>query len=94
MARPKIEPKNVESKFEINEIFFSKTDLKGIILDGNEVFYRVAKYSPEELIGKPHNIVRHPDMPKVVFKLLWQYIQNCQPFAGYVKNLAKDGSYY
>ena len=92
MRRP--EPKNVESPFNIDEMFFSKTDLKGIILDGNEVFYRVAKYSPEEMIGKPHNIVRHPDMPKVVFKLLWQFIQNCKPFAGYVKNLAKDGSYY
>ena len=92
MRRP--EPKNVESPFNIDEMFFSKTDLKGIIIDGNEVFYRVAKYSPEEMIGKPHNIVRHPDMPKVVFKLLWQFIQNCKPFAGYVKNLAKDGSYY
>ena len=92
MRRP--EPKNVESPFNIDEMFFSKTDLKGIILDGNEVFYRVAKYSPEEMIGKPHNIVRHPDMPKVVFKLLWQFIQDCKPFAGYVKNLAKDGSYY
>ncbi len=92
MKKP--EPKNVESQFNIDEMFFSKTDLKGIILDGNEVFYRVSKYSPEEMIGKPHNIVRHPDMPKVVFKLLWDYIKACRPFSGYVKNLAKDGSYY
>ena len=92
MRRP--EPKNVESQFNIDEMFFSKTDLKGIILDGNEVFYRVSKYPPEEMIGKPHNLVRHPDMPKVVFKLLWDYIKKDKPFAGYVKNLAKDGSYY
>jgi len=90
----RLEAKNVESQFNIDEMFFSKTDLKGIILDGNEVFYRVSKYSPEEMIGKPHNIVRHPDMPKVVFKLLWDFIKNDKPFAGYVKNLAKDGSYY
>ncbi len=93
-ARNRPTPKNVETPLKIDELFFSKTDLKGIILDGNEVFYRIAKYSREELIGKPHNIVRHPDMPRVVFKLLWEYIQNDRPFAGYVKNLAKDGSYY
>jgi len=92
--RNKIAPKNVESTFKISELFFSKTDLKGVILDGNEVFYRIAKYSKEELIGKPHNIVRHPDMPRIVFKMLWDYIKNDKPFAGYVKNLAKDGSYY
>ena len=94
MAKVKITPKNVESPFKINELFFSKTDLKGIILDGNDIFYRVAKFSREELIGRPHNIVRHPDMPRIVFKLLWDFIQNDKPFAGYVKNIAKDGSYY
>ncbi len=92
MKRP--EPKNVEAQLNIDEMFFSKTDLKGIILDGNEVFYRVSKYTRDEMVGKPHNIVRHPDMPKVVFKLLWEFIKNDKPFAGYVKNLAKDGSYY
>ncbi len=86
--------KHVESKFNEDEIFFSTTDKKGIILSGNSVFYKVAKYSPEELIGKPHNIVRHPDMPKTVFKLLWNYIQSKKPIVAYVKNLAKDGSYY
>lgn len=94
MVKNKVIPKNVESTFKINELFFSKTNLKGIILDGNEVFYKVAKYSSEELIGKPHNKVRHPDMPRIVFKMLWDFIQNDKPFAGYVKNMAKDGSYY
>jgi len=94
MARNKVIPKNVESTFKVSELFFSKTNLKGIILDGNEVFYKVTKYSPEELIGKPHNIIRHPDMPRIVFKMLWDFIQNDKPFAGYVKNIAKDGSYY
>ncbi len=87
-------PKDVESLFENNEMFFSTTDLKGIINSGNDVFARVSKYSLDQMIGKPHNIVRHPDMPKVVFKLLWDYIQSGKPIVAYVKNMAKDGSYY
>ncbi len=94
MRKPKVEPKNVESPFHPNEIFFSSTDLKGIILTGNDVFVNVSKYSRDELIGKPHNIIRHPDMPRIVFKLLWDYIQSGETIVAYVKNLAKDGSYY
>jgi len=85
---------NTESSFKVNELFFSKTDLKGTIINGNDVFYKIAKYSPEELSGSPHNKIRHPDMPRVIFKLLWDFIQNDKPFVGYVKNSAKDGSYY
>ncbi|NPA13072.1 MAG: PAS domain-containing protein, partial [Aquificae bacterium] len=92
--RNKVYPKNMESPFKPDEMFFSMTDLKGIILSGNEVFYRVSKYSREELIGAPHNIIRHPDMPRIVFKLLWDYIQSGKPIVAYVKNMAKDGSYY
>ncbi|WP_457644271.1 PAS domain-containing protein [Persephonella sp.] len=94
MHRPKVEPKNIESVFSPDEMFFSTTDLKGIILSGNDIFIRVSKYSKEELIGKPHNIIRHPDMPRIVFKLLWDYIQSGKPIVAYVKNMAKDGSYY
>ncbi len=94
MRAVKTQPKNVEAKFNTDEIFFSSTDLKGIILAGNRVFFNVAKYGPEELIGSPHNIVRHPDMPKVIFKFLWDYIKNKKPIVAYVKNLAKDGSFY
>jgi len=93
-VRTNILRKEVESPFENDEIFFSTTDLKGIINSGNDVFARVSKYPIEEMIGKPHNIVRHPDMPKVVFKLLWDYIQRGKPIVAYVKNMAKDGSYY
>jgi aerotaxis receptor len=89
-----IDTKNIESKFEINELFFSTTDTKGIILSGNEVFQRVAKFPKEELIGKPHNLIRHPDMPRAVFKAVWTTIKQKKPFVGYVKNMAKDGSYY
>ncbi len=89
-----VEPKNIESKFDIDELFFSTTDLKGIILSGNDVFVRVSKFSKEEIIGKPHNIIRHPNMPRAVFKALWDTIKQGKPFVGYVVNMAKDGSYY
>ena len=94
MKATKIQPKNVEARFNIDEIFFSSTDPKGVILAGNKVFFNIAKYEPEELIGSPHNVVRHPDMPKTIFKLLWDYIKSKKPIIAYVKNLAKDGSYY
>ncbi|SNZ06258.1 aerotaxis receptor [Persephonella hydrogeniphila] len=94
MGRNRPQPINRESEFRPEEIFFSSTDLKGIILSGNDVFQRVSKYSMDELIGSPHNIIRHPDMPKIVFKLLWDYIQSGKVIVAYVKNMAKDGSYY
>ncbi|WP_456391932.1 methyl-accepting chemotaxis protein [Persephonella sp.] len=94
MHRKSVSPKNIESPFNPDEMFFSITDLKGIILSGNDVFVRVSKYSRDELVGSPHNIIRHPDMPRIVFKLLWDYIQSGRPIAAYVKNMAKDGSYY
>jgi len=75
-------------------ILVSKTDRHGTIKYANVAFCRVAGYSEAELIGQPHNIVRHPDMPKVVFKLLWEHLQAGQEFWGYVKNRAKDGGYY
>ena len=89
-----IEPKNIASQFEIDELFFSITDTKGIILTGNDVFQRVSKFNRDELIDKPHNIIRHPDMPRAIFKAVWNTIQEGKPFVGYVKNMAKDGSYY
>lgn len=73
---------------------FSTTDAKGIILSGNDVFVRVSGFSADELYGQPHNIIRHPDMPRAAFALLWANLKKEQPFAAYVKNMAKDGSYY
>ncbi|MCB0311484.1 MAG: PAS domain-containing protein, partial [Bdellovibrionales bacterium] len=61
---------------------------------GNQVFVRLSKYSLPDLLGQPHNIIRHPDMPRAVFKLLWDYLLSGKPIAAYVKNLAADGSYY
>ena len=72
----------------------SKTDAKGIITYVNEKFCQISGYKESELIGKPHNIVRHPDMPSSAFKELWQTIQNKQTFQGVVKNRAKNGDPY
>ncbi len=72
----------------------SQTDLKGVITFCNDYFAEISGYTKEELIGQPHNIVRHPDMPRVVFKLLWDRIQNGHNILAVVKNLAKDGRYY
>jgi PAS domain S-box-containing protein len=72
----------------------SETDEKGKITYCNDYFIEVAGYSKDELIGKAHNIIRHPDMPKVVFKLLWETISAGKNINAVVKNLAKDGRYY
>lgn len=80
--------------FGENEIIVSKTDTKGKITYANDVFLRVAGYTEAEVIGQPHNLIRHPDMPRGVFKLLWDIPENGGEIFAYVKNLAKDGSYY
>lgn len=89
-----IRPATGEAPFGLNEVFFSRTDPGGFIEAGNEVFRRVADYDWTELIGAPHNIVRHPDMPSAVFWILWDRIQRGIPTGAYVKNRAKDGLYY
>ena len=86
--------KDEVSEFKVEELFFSRTDKRGVILAGNEVFYRVAKYEYATLLGSPHKVVRHPDMPKAVFWLMWDMLGREEPIGAYVKNRAKDGSYY
>lgn len=83
-----------EAKFDTNELFFSITDHASTILSGNEVFVRISGYKREELVGQFHNIIRHPDMPRVVFKVLWDHLKNDQPVVAYVKNKTKEGGYY
>lgn len=92
MVRP--EPRDTERPFHLHELFFSTTDERGVIVHGNKVFVRVSGYAEEQLIGAPHSIVRHPDMPRCVFQLLWDTIRSQQTIVAYVKNLASDGSYY
>lgn len=87
-------PRAVEARFEADELFFSRTDPRGIILAGNDVFVRVSGYRRDELLGHPHNVIRHPDMPKAVFKLFWDVLHSNRMVVAYVKNMAQDGSYY
>jgi len=77
-----------------DDFLVSKTDLKGRITYGNRIFIEYSGYSEEELLGKQHNIVRHPDMPRGVFKFLWDTLQSKQECFAYVKNRSKDGGFY
>lgn len=90
----KPQPTRQEKQFEEGEIIVSKTDLEGKIIYGNRIFIKLSGYAEHELLGKSHNIIRHPDMPKVIFKCLWDSIQQGKEIIAYVKNLSKDGSYY
>jgi PAS domain S-box-containing protein len=83
-----------EIKFSKKKFIVSKTDTKGIIIFTNKNFSEISGYSEAELVGQPHNILRHPDMPQAVFFLVWQTLLAGQPISGVVKNLAKDGRYY
>ena len=92
MQRPT--PIDKEIELDPKRYLVSETDEKGVITYVNDYFMEVSGYSKEELIGQPHNILRHPDMPKVIFKLLWETIQSGENINAVVKNLAKDGRYY
>lgn len=72
----------------------SKTDLSGRITYANEIFCNISGYAQDELVGKPHNIVRHPEMPKMLFREMWATILDKKPWQGIVKNRKKDGSFY
>jgi len=84
----------IETQVPEDELIISRTDLKGNITYANEVFCDISGYTVEELVGKPHNIVRHPDMPSSVYKNLWETIQGKQQWSGIVKNLRKDKGFY
>lgn len=94
MSRYKTDPTNKEVFFGEEELIVSKTDVKGRILYANDVFVRVSGYQEHELIGAPHSILRHPDMPRCVFWLLWETIAKGEEIFAYVKNMAKNGDYY
>ena len=90
----KVEPTSQEKSMREHDFIVSKTDLKGRITYGNEIFIEYSGYTEEELLGAPHNIIRHPDMPRGVFKFLWDNIAQGKEVFAYVKNMAKDGSFY
>ena len=87
-------PIDQEVEWDKNLTIMSKTDLFGTIEYANDIFTKVCGYEDYELMGQPHSIIRHPDMPKVVFKVLWENIKAGNQFHGIVKNLAKSGKYY
>jgi PAS domain S-box-containing protein len=89
-----VTPTDTEVTFEENDIIVSKTDLKGRITYANQTFCRMAGFGEAELIGQPHSIIRHPDMPRAVFKLLWDTLNEGREIFAYVKNMSKNGAYY
>ena len=90
----KVEPTGQEKLMREDDFIVSKTDLKGRITYGNEIFIEFSGSTEAELLGAQHNIIRHPDMPRGVFRFLWENIAAGSEVFAYVKNMAKDGSFY
>jgi len=84
----------IETEVPEDELIVSRTDFTGKITYVNETFAEISGYEPEELIGKPHNVIRHPDMPRSAFADLWATVERGDTWEGYVKNRRKDGGYY
>ncbi len=92
MERPT--PTDVEREVTAVDMIVSKGDAEGNITYANPIFFKISGYSQAELMDQPHSILRHPDMPKVIFKYLWDNLKAGKDVTAYVKNLCKDGSYY
>ena len=89
-----VTPSGRETFFPASELIVSKTDLKGRLTYANGLFRQIAGYRESELIGQPHSIIRHPDMPRSVFKLLWDTIEDRREIFAFVKNMASNGDHY
>ncbi len=87
-------PSSGAAPFELNEVFFSRTDDRGVIESCNYIFRRVSNYDWEEIIGAPHKLIRHPDMPRGVFQLFWDVLKSGKTIGAYVKNRSKDNLHY
>lgn len=94
MAGPRPTPTGRASPFAEDEIIVTKTDPKGRILYANETFLTVSRLTLAEALGQPHSIVRHPDMPRCIFEMMWKTIGAGGEFFGYVKNMATNGDHY
>ena len=97
-VKPNVKPLDIEATFEEEGLdaraLITRTDKKGIITFASKAYRDMTKYSKDELIGKPHNIVRHPLMPEAAFREMWETIQRGEHWEGMVRNLRKDGKYY
>jgi PAS domain S-box-containing protein len=87
-------PVDKEINLDPSKTIMSKTDARGIIEYANDYFMEISGYEEFELMGQPHNIIRHPDMPQVIFKLMWERLNKGENIHAFVKNLSKDGRYY
>lgn len=94
MSRTETNLTGVERTFPESEIIVSKTDPTGRLTYVNDVFSQVSGYREDEVLGEQHNLIRHPEMPRCVFKLLWDTVQSGQEIFAYVNNRAKNGDYY
>jgi PAS domain S-box-containing protein len=94
MSVAALKPTGIERTFGEDEIIVSKTDLKGRITYANQEFLRISGYSEKQVLGQPHNIIRHPDMPRCVFELLWDTLEARREIFAYVLNMACNGDHY
>lgn len=93
-ARRTVRPTGQERTFSADELIVSKTDHRGVITYANDVFLRVSGYAMGDVVGQPHNLIRHPDMPRAVFQLLWETLRAGRELFAYIDNLASDGAHY
>jgi PAS domain S-box-containing protein len=94
MRATRTPPTGVERTFGADEIIVTKTDPRGVITYANDVFLRMSALTEADALGQPHNLIRHPDMPRAVFKLLWDTVAAGREIFAYVLNLACDGAHY
>ena len=94
MKATQVRPTGTERTFGEDEIIVTKTDLRGVLTYANDVFLRISALTEDEAIGQPHSLIRHPDMPRAVFKLLWDTLKERKELFAYVVNLASDGAHY
>ncbi|WP_432511207.1 PAS domain-containing protein [Kineococcus sp. SYSU DK001] len=94
MRAPRTSPSGVERRFGDDELIVTKTDSRGVITYANDVFLRVSALTEAEAVGQPHNLIRHPAMPRAIFDLLWETLRGGQEIFAYVVNLAADGAHY
>lgn len=94
MSRPNVTPTQREVYFDKDDVIVSKTDLKGKIVYANDVFLSIAGYGEGQVNGEPHNLIRHPDMPRTVFEMLWGELKAGREIFAYVKNMTNSGDHY